>query len=80
MVGIDFKGENGKMECFLCEDECEDECEKTNFFTHLHTKSFHLTFSPLTLCTQKPKIRLLHDASAARKPKIRLRGQPIINN
>ena len=34
----------------------------------------------LTLCTRKPKIRLLHDASAARKPKIRLRGLPIINN
>ena len=28
----------------------------------------------LTLCTRKPKIRLLRDASAARKPKIRLRG------
>ena len=29
---------------------------------------------------RKPKIRLLRDASAARKPKIRLRGLPIINN
>ena len=34
----------------------------------------------LTLCTRKPKIRLLDDASAVRKPKIRLRGLPIINN
>ena len=31
-----------------------------------------------TLCMRKPKIRLLLDASAARKPKIRLRGLPII--
>ena len=39
-----------------------------------------LLFDVLTLCTRKPKIRLLRDASAARKPKIRLRGLPIINN
>ena len=35
---------------------------------------------PLALCKRKPKIRLLHDASAARKPKIRLCGLPNINN
>ena len=33
----------------------------------------------LTLCTRIPKIRLLRDASAARNPKIRLRGLRIIN-
>ena len=32
----------------------------------------------LTLCTRGPKIRLLCDASAARKPKFRLSGLPII--
>ena len=37
-------------------------------------------FACLTLSMRKPKIRLLRDASAARKPKIRLRGLPIINN
>ena len=43
---------------------------------------YEMTFVRLyiSLCTRKPKIRLLHDASAARKPKIKLRGLPIINN
>ena len=50
-----------------------------SFYVHwiLSSSAFQVA---LTLCTQKPKIRLLHDASAARKPKIRLRELPIINN
>ena len=56
-----------------------------NYYNYMPTMNFRhcgrdRILLLLTLCTRVPKIRLLHDASAARKPKIRLRGLPIINN